>query len=232
LPDLSAIWLSLLVASSATIIVLPVALTAAWTTSGASGRRGRDGALVVLLEIALTLPLVLPPTVVGYGLLLLLGQGSAFGQFLNNRVGIHLLFTWQSAAIAAAIMALPLVFRTAEAAFRAVDPELLEAGRTLGASERRLFVTVLVPLAYRGLLAGATLGFARALGEFGATMMVAGSLPGRTQTLPLALYNAVQEGQSGDARFYALILAGVAAVLLGAISLWGGRIALGRGDRR
>ena len=230
MPDLSPVWLSLLVAGTATLISVPLGLAAAWLVSsvGRQGRRARRG--LIPLEIALTLPLVLPPTVVGYGLLQIFGRGTPVGVFLNDRFGVHLLFTWQAAAIAASIMALPLVFRTSEAAFRSVDSEWLEVGRTLGASEPRLFVSVLLPLAFRGVLTGVALGFARALGEYGATMMVAGSIPGRTETLPLALGDAVLNGATADARFYALLLTGVALVLLTAISVWGGRIALSRGE--
>ncbi len=212
------------------VIALPVGIGAAWKLSGVSSRRRRFSVFGALAETALTLPLVLPPTVIGYGLLLILGRGTALGAFLNNRLGIRLLFTWQGAAVAAAVMALPLIFRTAEATFRAVDGELLEAGRTLGATESRLFWTVLLPLTYRGLLAAVALGFSRALGEFGATLMVAGSIPGRTQTLPLALYNAVLNGQDAEARTDALLLCVIAVALLGGISFWGGRIALGRGE--
>jgi molybdate transport system permease protein len=234
LPDLSPVWLSLIVAGTATSIAVPVALFFAYQLSGRGRSLSRSPirrGLRLATELFLTLPLVLPPTVVGYALLLLLGRGTAIGLFLNDHLHLRLLFTWEGAAIAAAIMALPLIFRTAESAFRGVDSELLEMGRTLGASEGRLFWSVLLPLSYRGVLAGIALGFARALGEFGATLMVAGSIPGRTQTLPLALYNAVLNGQDADARIDTVLLVGVAVVLLGAIHLWGGRISLARGDR-
>ncbi len=128
-------------------------------------------------------------------------------------------------------MALPLFVRTATAAFASVDRELLEAGRTLGAGERTLLTSVIIPISYRGLLAGLTLAFARALGEFGATLMVAANIPGRTQTLPLALYAAWQENHNHDALIYTLLLSVLAFVLLGSVGVYQARIATGRGER-
>lgn len=222
----SASFLSLLVALTATAGMLPFGLWASYRLGVGKGFPGRW-----MVETLITLPLVLPPTVVGYGLLLLLGRGTGFGRFLQDELGIRLLFTWPGAAIAAAVMALPLFVRTGAAALASVDTELIEAGRTLGASEARLFFAVLVPLSFRGLLAAFTLAFARALGEFGATLMVAGSIPGRTQTLPLALYAAVQSGDDSAALRYALILTLAAIVLISLVGLWSGRIAAARGER-
>ncbi|HEV2473175.1 MAG TPA: ABC transporter permease subunit, partial [Chthonomonadales bacterium] len=170
LPDLSPLQLSLLVSVSATILVVPVGTLLAWWLG--CGRRFPGK---VLVETALTLPLVLPPTVVGFYLLLLFGNGTAAGRWLNRSLGIHVLFTWQGAAIAAAVMAAPLYVRTMAAAFATVDRELLDAGRAFGASEPVLLIKVILPVAYRGALAGIGLAFARALGEFGATLMVAGN---------------------------------------------------------
>ncbi|GAB4459130.1 MAG: molybdate ABC transporter permease subunit [Armatimonadaceae bacterium] len=220
-----ALLLSLKVTLTATVLAVVPGMMAAWWLGTGKPFRGKS-----LIETLLTLPLVLPPTVVGFGLLLLLGRGTAWGQFLQDQLGIQLLFTWQGAAIAAGVMAFPLFVRTATAAFASVDEELLEAGRTLGATEGRLFLSVLMPLSYRGLLAALTLAFARALGEFGATLMVAGSIPGETETLPLALYAAVQGGRDADATLYALVLTAVAFVLLGTVSLLGGRVAAARGE--
>jgi molybdate transport system permease protein len=206
--------------------VLPVGTLGAWWLGTGRPFRGK-----LLVETLLTLPLVLPPTVVGFALLLALGRGTELGRWLNDAAGLRLLFTWEGAAVAAAVMALPLYVRTAAAAFASVDADLLEVGRTLGASEARLLWTVLIPLAHRGLLAGMTLAFARALGEFGATLMVAGSIPGRTQTLPLALYAAVQAGRTDEALVWALLLSAVAFALLGAVGAYGGRVAATRGER-
>jgi molybdate transport system permease protein len=224
--DLTPFWLSLRVSLLATLLLLPVGIAAAWWLA-----RGRPFPGKTLLETLLTLPLVLPPTVVGFLLLNMLGRGTGFGRWLNDTVGLRLLFTWQGAALAAAIMALPLFIKTASAAFGAVDPELMEAGRTLGASETTLLLRVIVPLAYRGLLAGTALAFARALGEFGATLMVAGSIAGQTQTLPLALYDAVQAGDRSAALLYAALLTFTAFVLLAGVGAYQAHIAQRRGER-
>ncbi len=227
LPDLSPLWLSLQVASVATLLMLPFGILAAWWLAHGRPFRGK-----IVIETLLTLPLVLPPTVVGFFLLELFGRGTAFGRWLNEDVGIRLLFTWQGMAVAAAVMALPLFLRTASAAFASVERELLEAGRTLGATERTLLWWVIIPMAYRGVLAGLALAFARALGEFGATLMVAGNIPGRTQTLPLALYHAaMDEGDSRAALFYTLLLTLTAFVLLGGVAVYQSRVAARRGER-
>jgi molybdate transport system permease protein len=225
-PDLSPFWISIRVASVAMLLVMPTGTLLAWWL--AHGRRVRFRALV---ETLLSLPLVLPPTVVGFYLLGVFGRGTAFGRWLNDRIGIHLLFTWEGATIAAAVMALPLFLRTATAAFASVDRELLDAGRELGAGEWSLLWRVVVPLAYRGLLAALALAFARALGEFGATFMVAGSLPGRTETLPLALYTAVQNGDNQAALLYTGALTLAALLLMGAVGIYESRLARHRGER-
>lgn len=162
-------------------------------------------------ESLLTLPLVLPPTVLGYYLLVLLGRNGPVGAWLLAHFGITLIFTWQGAVIAAAVVAFPLILRAARAAFADVDPQLEDAARTLGVAESGVFFRVTLPLAWRGVLAGTLLAFARALGEFGATLMVAGSLPGRTQTLSLAIYDAVSAGD--DARANALTLVSLVAAI-------------------
>lgn len=207
-------------AGTATLLLFPLGILVAWWLA-----HGRPFSGKGLIETLLTLPLVLPPTVVGYYLLLLLGRGTRFGRWLNDDAHIQLLFTWQGAALAAAVMALPLFVRVAAAAFATIEKELLEAGRTLGASETTLLWRVTVPIAFRGVLAGVALAFARALGEFGATLMVAGSIAGRTQTLPLALYAAVQAGNNHDALVYTLLLTVVAFVLLGSVGVYQSRLA-------
>jgi molybdate transport system permease protein len=224
---MSPLVLSLLVASTAMLLVVPPGLLAAWWLGVGKPFRGK-----LLVETLLTLPLVLPPTVVGFGLLLVLGQQTALGRYLNDSLGIRLLLSWEAAALASAIMAAPLFTRTAAAAFASVERDLLDAGRTLGASEMTLFLRVLIPLSYRGLLAGGTLAFARALGEFGATLMVAGTIPGRTQTLPLSLYAAVQNGNYDAALHDTLVLCLLAFVLVGLVSLYTGTIARRQGDPR
>jgi molybdate transport system permease protein len=182
---------------------------------------GRD-----LLDTLLTLPMVMPPSVLGYYLLVVLGRNGPIGAWLQNNFGINLIFTWQGAVIAASIVAFPLVFKPARTAFEAVDGQLEQAARVLGVKEAAIFFRVSLPLAWRGILAGLLLAFARALGEFGATLMVAGSIPGRTQTLSIAVYEAVQAGQDDVATTLVLMTSVVCiAVLLSANRLVPGRVA-------
>ena len=210
--DWSALWLSLKVAGWATAInlVLGVALGALLARRRFPGRE--------LLDTVFTLPLVLPPTVLGYYLLVLVGRNGPLGAWLQDSFGIHLVFTWQAAVIAAAVASFPLVFKPARAAFEGVDRQLEQAARTLGVSEVALFFRVSLPLAWRGILAGLLLAFARAMGEFGATIMVAGSIPGQTQTLSIAIYEAVQAGNDGRANVLVLVssLVCIAVLLLAA----------------
>jgi molybdate transport system permease protein len=181
---------------------------------------GRD-----LIDAALTLPMVMPPTVLGYYLLVVIGSQGPVGAWLLQHFGIRLIFTWQAAVIAATVVAFPLVFKAARAAFETVDPQLEDAARSLGISEMAVFFRVSLLLAWRGILAGLLLSFARALGEFGATLMVAGSIPGKTQTLSIAVYEAVQAGQDDTANFLVLITSITCiAVLLAAGRLVPGRV--------
>jgi len=210
--DWSALWLSLKVAGWATAInlVLGVAFGALLARRRFPGRE--------LLDTVFTLPLVLPPTVLGYYLLVLVGRNGPLGAWLQDSFGINLVFTWQAAVIAAAVASFPLVFKPARAAFEGVDRQLEQAARTLGVSEVALFFRVSLPLAWRGILAGLLLAFARAMGEFGATIMVAGSIPGQTQTLSIAIYEAVQAGNDGRANVLVLVssLVCIAVLLLAA----------------
>ncbi|MDD4334508.1 MAG: molybdate ABC transporter permease subunit [Desulfotomaculaceae bacterium] len=157
------------------------------------------------LEAAITLPMVLPPSVVGYGLLMLIGKNGLFGKTLSD-MGFTLVFTWYAAVIAATVVAFPLMYQSAKAAFISVDLDFEKAARTLGASEVRIFFTITLPLAWPGILAGLVLTFARALGEFGATLMVAGNIPGLTQTIPTAIYFAVESGKDVLARTLVVII--------------------------
>ena len=215
-----ALWLSLQVATWATLACLVLG-----TGVGFALARwrfpGRD-----LVDTLLTLPMVMPPTVLGYYLLVLLGRNGWLGGWLYDTFGIQLIFTLTGAVIAATVVAFPLVFKPARAAFEAVDPQMQDAARVLGISEAGVFWRVTLPLAWRGILAGVLLGFARALGEFGATLMVAGSIPGKTQTLSIAVYEAVQAGQDDVANLLVLITSVVCvAVLLAVGKLAPGRVA-------
>lgn len=176
-----------------------------------------------VLDAALTLPMVMPPTVLGYYLLVILGRKGVVGAWLQDHFGITLIFTWQGAVIAATVVAFPLVFKSARAAFEAVDTQLEQAARVLGVGEVGVFLRVTVPLAWRGILAGLLLAFARAMGEFGATLMVAGSIPGKTQTLSVAVYEAVQAGQDDTANLLVIIT----SLTCMAVLLLAGRLAPG-----
>lgn len=180
---------------------------------------GRD-----LLDAAFTLPMVMPPTVLGYYLLVVIGSQGVLGAWLLQHFGVRLIFTVEAAIIAATIVAFPLVFKAARAAFETVDPQLEDAARTLGINEWAIFFRVSLPLAWRGILAGLLLSFARALGEFGATLMVAGSIVGKTQTLSIAVYEAVQAGQDSTANFLVI----VTSITCLAVLLTAGRLVPGR----
>ena len=214
----SALTLSLKVAGLATLVdlVLGVAVGYLLARKRFPGRE--------LLDTVLTLPMVMPPTVLGYYLLVLLGRKGWLGGWLQDTFGINLIFTWQGAVIAASVVAFPLVFKPARAAFEAVDGQLEQAARVLGVSEWGILWRVTLPLAWRGILAGLLLAFARAMGEFGATLMVAGSIPGETQTLSIAVYEAVQAGQDDVANMLVLII----SVTCVAILLAAGKLAPGR----
>ncbi len=159
-----------------------------------------------MIESLIILPMVLPPTVLGYGLLILFGKRGYVGQFLSEQFGIQIIFTWWAAVFASAIVSFPLMYQSAKAAFAGIDVFLEQAARTLGTGELRIFFTVTMPLAWPGILAGLVLAFARALGEFGATLMVAGNIPGKTQTIPLAIYSAVESGDNDLAKKLVIII--------------------------
>jgi molybdate transport system permease protein len=215
-----ALLLSLKVASWATAIngVLGIALGFLLARLPFRGRE--------LLDALLTLPLVLPPTVLGYYLLVVIGKHGPLGAWLYTHYGISLIFTWQGAVLAATLVAFPLVLKSARAAFEGVEPQFEKAARVLGLNETAVFFRVTLPLAWRGILAGLLLTFARALGEFGATLMVAGSIPGRTQTLSVAVFEAVQAGQDRTANILVLITSlTCVAVLLAVGQLAPGRVA-------
>ncbi|MEX0957940.1 MAG: molybdate ABC transporter permease subunit [Burkholderiales bacterium] len=202
------LWLTLKVAGWATLFATVSGVAVAFVIAR-TRVPGRD-----YLDAVMTLPMVLPPTVLGYYLLVLIGRRSAFGGWLHDTFGITLVFTWQGAVLAAAIVAFPLVYKSAVAALEGVDAQFEQAARVLGKSEWSVFLRVTLPLAWRGILAGGMLGFARALGEFGATLMVAGNLPGRTQTLSIAIYDAVEAGRNDMANFLVIVTSLVCVTIL------------------
>jgi molybdate transport system permease protein len=210
--------LTLKVAGWATLLDLVLGVTAGFVLARTQFR-GRE-----LVDAFLTLPMVMPPTVLGYYLLVVIGRNGPIGGWLWEYFGTNLIFTWQAAVIAATIVAFPLVCKAARAAFESVDPQFEQAARVLGLGEAAIFFRVTLPLAWRGILSGVLLAFARATGEFGATLMVAGSIPGKTQTLSIAVYEAVQAGQDNVANFLVLVTSITCIVVL----LAAGRLAPGR----
>jgi molybdate transport system permease protein len=206
----SAVSLSVRVAVVATAVSLPAGVAMGYLLA-----RGRFWGKS-LLETALNLPLVLPPVVTGYLLLVLLGRRGWIGRYLDAWFGIHLVFTWQGAALASAVMAFPLMIRAIRVAFSEVDNRLEQAARTLGAGPLETFFRVSLPLARRGVIAGAILAFARSFGEFGATVMIAGNLPGETQTIPLYIYSqANSPGGIDDSARLVIVSVGIAAAAVG-----------------
>jgi molybdate transport system permease protein len=211
--DLSPVWISIETSVTATLITLILGVAAA------AWRAHRSGPAMAFLDAIFLLPLVLPPTVVGFLLLLLFGKNGPLGRLLL-RFGATVVFSWPATVIAATVVAFPLMYLTARAALEQIDPHLLQAARTLGASEWRTLRRVALPLAWPGILAGTILAFARALGEFGATLMLAGNIPGRTQTIPLAIYFAVEADQPALAFTWSAIDVSISLLMLVALYYW------------
>ncbi len=198
--DWRPVWLTLQVSFTATFFSVALGLVLAWVLA----RRQFYGRH--LLDAVLMQPMVIPPTVLGYYLLVAFGRGSALGSLLENWLGLTLVFTWRGAVLAAMVASLPLFIKPARAAFESVDRELENAARLLGKSDWAVFRTITLPLAWRGVLAGGVMAFARAVGDFGTTLMVAGNIPGKTQTLSIAIYDAVQSGEQGRANALVLLV--------------------------
>ena len=205
---LTPLWLTLKVALLATLLAGVAGIVLGWWMA----RRRFAGHAVV--DSFLMLPMVLPPTVLGYYLIVVVGRNGVLGRYLDQWFGINLMFTWQGAVMAASIVSLPLIYKAARAAFEDADPRMVLAARTLGASELEIFLRISLPLAGRGVVAGLMLAFARAMGEFGATLMIAGNLPGKTQTLSIAVYDAVQAGNDAQALWLTLLISVVCMFVL------------------
>ncbi len=219
--DLSPIWISLKTATTATVITFFLGIIAArWML----GYRGKSKEVI---ESLLTAPLVLPPTVVGFLLLLLLGKNGFIGQILAH-FGLTVIFSWYATVIASTVVAFPLMYKTALAAFKQIDRNLFACARTLGASENRIFWQIMLPLAKPGLIAGTLLSFARALGEFGATLMLAGSIPGKTETIPIAIFFAAEGGAMDRALLLVIIMLVISLGVITGVNYWTERY----GDRR
>jgi molybdate transport system permease protein len=222
--DLSPLWISLATSVTATAITFVVGLAAAvW-------RERYTSTAMALVDGIFLLPLVLPPTVVGFLLLLLFGRNGPLGKLLLH-FGATIVFSWPATVIAAAVVAFPLMYLTSRAALEQVQPELLQAARTLGASEWRVFREIALPLAWPGVLAGTILSFARALGEFGATLMIAGNIPGKTETIPIAIYFAVEADEMQRALSWCAVDVVISLALLSGLYYWTRAQGLGRAQR-
>lgn len=211
--DWSPLWISVATSVTATVVTLVLGLAAA------AWRGRRAGPAMALVDGIFLLPLVLPPTVVGFLLLLLFGRNGPLGKLFLH-FGATIVFSWPATVIAATVVAFPLMYLTARAALEQVDPHLLQAARTLGASEWRMFREVALPLAWPGVLAGTILSFARALGEFGATLMLAGNIPGKTATIPIAIYFAVEADDVQRAAAWCAADVTISLALLGGLYYW------------
>jgi len=203
------VWFTAWVSALSTIVILPFGLALAWLLA----RRRWPGKSIV--ETLVSLPLVMPPVATGLILLKMFGRRGSIGGFLHDSLNLDIVFTWRAVLIALGVMSFPLLVRSARVAFEEVNPRLEQIARTMGASDLRVFFTITAPLAARGILGGMLLSFARALGEFGATIMVAGNIPGQTSTLSLSIFQSVQLGQDADA----FRLLGISTVLA-FIAVW------------
>lgn len=211
--DLSPLWISLKSALLATLLSGLGGVALARLLAEVRGRRR------FLSEILILIPLVLPPTVIGYALLLLIGRQGPLGRLSLLLGGDSLIFTWWAGVLAATVVSLPIVYISARAAFQQVNPDLLDAGRVFGAGSWQLFLRILLPLASPGLIAGLLMSFARSLGEFGATLMVSGHIPGQTETIPMAIFFAVEAGQAGLALFWSAVAISLGSLMLGLAQL-------------
>jgi molybdate transport system permease protein len=207
--DWQIVWFTAWVSALSTVLILPAGLAAAWLLA----RHEWPGKSVV--ETLISLPLVMPPVATGLILLKLLGRRGPVGSFLHDTLNLDIVFTWRGVLVALGVMSFPLLVRSARIAFEEINPRLEQIAATLGASRRRVFLTITLPLAARGIVGGMILAFARALGEFGATIMVAGNIPGQTSTVSLSIFQSVQLGQDA----HALRLLGV-AVVMAFIAVW------------
>lgn len=206
--------LSLRIAIFATILAFIIGIFLSWWFAF------KKNGLTKFLSIIVTIPLVIPPTVLGYYLILLLGRNTLLGQWLETVTGSPIIFTWKAAVIAAMIASLPLLISPIQAAFESINKDTIGAAELDGANPFKLLIYIIIPLAYKGILAGLVLGFARAMGEFGATLMVAGNIPGKTQTLSIAIYDAVQADRMSDAHLMVIILTSATIFFLYIIHKW------------
>ncbi|HEX2926905.1 MAG TPA: molybdate ABC transporter permease subunit [Ruminiclostridium sp.] len=211
--DLSPLWISLKTAVTATVVTFFSGVGVAWFVAEYRGRfKG-------LIDGVLTLPMVLPPTVVGFFLLVIFGKNGPVGKILLL-MGARVIFSWPATVIAASVVAFPLMYKTVRGAFEQIDVNIVNAARTLGASEWKIFWRVTIPLAWPGVAAGSVLAFARALGEFGATLMIAGNIPGKTQTILVAIFFAAEGGEMGKALAWVVLIFSISLVVMTLMNYW------------
>lgn len=211
--ELSPLVISAKTAFTSTIITFLLGIWAAWFM------RSRKGRFKVIFDSIFTLPMVLPPTVLGFFLLLIFGKNGPIGKVLFS-FGVKLIFSWPATVIAATVVAFPLMYKTTLGAFQQIDDNILNAAKNLGASNTRIFWTITVPLALPGIAAGTVLAFARALGEFGATLMMAGNIPGKTQTIPVAIFFAVESGDMNTAFSWVAIIFFISLIVIFLTNYW------------
>lgn len=211
---LTPLWISIKTSLLATVITFFIGIVVAYLVANYKGKwRG-------LIDSVFTLPLVLPPTVMGFFLLLFFGKNGPAGKFLMNFFDVNIIFSWTATVIAAVVVAFPMMYRSSRSAFEQIDVDLISAAKTLGMSEFKIFYKIAVPLAWPGIIGGVVLAFSRALGEFGATLMIAGNIPGRTQTMPLAIFFEVQAMDYKGAMMWVATIVGISVVMILILNYW------------
>ena len=211
--DFSPLWISLKTAFLATIITSIIGIFISYKMANYKGR-GRG-----FIDGIFTLPLILPPTVIGFFLLLICGKNGFVGKVFMS-FNKNIIFSWSATVIAATVVAFPMMYRTCRSAFEQIDKNMISAARTLGLSETKIFFKVAIPLAWPGIIGGLVLSFARALGEFGATLMIAGNIPGKTQTMPVAIFFAVESGDMNKAMLWVLIIVAISFIMIFLLNYW------------
>ena len=211
--DFSPLWISLKTAFLATIITSIIGIFISYKMANYKGR-GRG-----LIDGVFTLPLILPPTVIGFFLLLICGKNGFVGKIFMS-FNKNIIFSWSATVIAATVVAFPMMYRTCRSAFEQIDKNMISAARTLGLSETKIFFKIAIPLAWPGIIGGLVLSFARALGEFGATLMIAGNIPGKTQTMPVAIFFAVEGGDMNKAMLWDLIIVAISFIMIFLLNYW------------
>lgn len=211
--DFSPLWISLKTAFLATIITSIIGIFISYKMANYKGR-GRG-----LIDGVFTLPLILPPTVIGFFLLLICGKNGFVGKVFMS-FNKNIIFSWSATVIAATVVAFPMMYRTCRSAFEQIDKNMISAARTLGLSETKIFFKIAIPLAWPGIIGGLVLSFARALGEFGATLMIAGNIPGKTQTMPVAIFFAVEGGDMNKAMLWVLIIVAISFIMIFLLNYW------------